>query len=216
MIHEILLLGHVSIKGHYVLLTATPSMELMDEYQKPGKSILKLFARFHHHFLPVPKIITGNFIKIHYKLITLLKRFLNNNKQVFIFVPTIDLSKQIAMFLKPFFHKGTYINSKAKNPEKIIQDFKSKRYQYLVTTAVLERGVTIKDLQVIIYRADSAIYDSASLIQISGRVGRKKDAPEGEVIFLAKSKTIHMERAVDEINTANKSLQNMLQKRKNK
>ena len=205
-----------SIKGHYVLLTATPSTELMDEYQKPGKSILKLFARFHHHFLPVPKIITGNFIKIHYKLITLLKRFLNNNKQVFIFVPTIDLSKQIAMFLKPFFHKGTYINSKAKNPEKIIQDFKSKRYQYLVTTAVLERGVTIKDLQVIIYHADSPIYDSAALIQISGRVGRKKDAPEGEVIFLAKSKTIHMERAVDEINTANKSLQNMLQKRKNK
>ena len=207
---------HRSIRGHYVLLTATPSAQLIKEYQKPGKALLKLFARFHHHFLPVPKIVIGNDIKIHYKLITILKNFLNNEKQVFIFVPTIDLSIRIAMLLKPLFHKGTYINSKVKLQEKIIEDFKNKKYLYLVTTAVLERGVTIKDLQVIIYRADNTIYDSASLIQISGRVGRKKDAPEGEVIFLAKRKTEHMERAISEINAANKSLQNMLQKRKNR
>lgn len=205
-----------SIKGNYVLLTATPTAQLIKEYQKPGKALLKLFARFHHHFLPVPKIVIGNDIKIHYKLITILKDFINKGKQVFIFVPTIDLSIKIAMLLKPFFRKGTYINSKVKSQERIIEDFKNKKYLYLVTTAVLERGVTIKDLQVIIYRADNAIYDSSSLIQISGRVGRKKDAPDGEVIFLAKKKTEHMERAVSEINAANKSLQNMLRKRKNK
>ena len=205
-----------SIKGHYVLLTATPSEQLIKEYQKPGKGLLKLFARFHHHFLPVPKIITGNDLKIHYKLIKILRDFLNKGKQVFIFVPTIDLSTKIALLLKPFFHKGTYINSKVKNPERIIDDFKKKKYLYLVTTAVLERGVTIKDLQVIIYRADNDIYDSAALIQISGRVGRKKDAPEGEVILLAKRKTAHMERAIREIESANKSLQNMLQKNRNK
>ena len=86
---------------------------------------------------------------------------------------------------------------------------------YLVTTAVLERGVTIKDVQVIIFYADHAIYDSASLIQIAGRVGRKKDAPEGEVIFLAKENTKHIERAIREIKSANKALQNMLQSDKN-
>ena len=204
-----------SIRGHYVLLTATPSEDLIKEYRKPGKALLKLFARFHHHFLPVPKIVEGNDIKIHYKLIMIMRGFLNKEKQVFVFVPTIDLSIKIAMFLKLFFHKGTYINSKVKYPEKIIEDFKNKKYKYLVTTAVLERGVTIKDLQVIIYRADNAIYDSASLIQISGRVGRKKDAPEGEVIFIAKKKAKHMERAISEIESANKSLQNMLQKNRN-
>ena len=205
-----------SIKGHYVLLTATPSSELLKKYKKPGKSLLKLFARFHHHNLPVPKVICGNDIKIHYKLIIYLKRFFENNKQVFIFVPTIDISRKLSLFLKPFFPKGTYINSKRERPEKVIEDFRNKRYQYLITTAVLERGVTIKDLQVIIYRADNAIYDSAALIQIAGRVGRKKDAPEGEVIFLAKRKTKHMEDAISEINAANKSLQNMLQKFKNR
>ena len=81
-----------------------------------------------------------------------------------------------------------------------------------MTTAVLERGVTVKDLQVIVYRSDHPIYDSHALIQIAGRVGRKKEAPEGEVIFLAKENNREMQRAVEEIISANKKLPNMLQK----
>ena len=83
---------------------------------------------------------------------------------------------------------------------------------YLVSTAVLERGVTIKDVQVIIFHAHHQIYDSATLIQIAGRVGRKKDATEGEVIFIAKENTKHMQGAVSEICASNKILQDMLQK----
>ena len=205
-----------SVRGHHVLLSATPTQELIDEYKKPGKDLLELFARFHHHNLPVPKIIEGNIIKLNYILLNKVKEFINNKKPVFIFVPTIDDSKKLGLFLKLFYSKGTYINSKREDPQKIIDDFRKKKYQYLVTTAVLERGVTIKDLQVIVYKADHSIYDSSALIQIAGRVGRKKDAPEGEVIFLAKRKTKHMERAVAEIVAANESLQNMLQNNQNK
>ena len=74
----------------------------------------------------------------------------------------------------------------------------------------MERGVTVSDLQVIVYLSDHPIYDSHSLIQIAGRVGRKKDAPEGEVIFLAKRKNKEIERAINEIKFANNQLQNML------
>ena len=205
-----------SLRGHYVLLTATPSAKLIKEHQKPGKDLLQLFARFHHHYLPVPKVVEGNQIKLNYILLRKIKEYLKNDKQVFIFVPTIDDSKKLAFFLKLFFLKGTYVNSKRENEQTIIEDFRKKKYMYLVTTAVLERGVTIKDLQVIVYHADHSIYDSAALIQIAGRVGRKKDAPEGEVIFLAKSTNEQIRRAVEEINTANKSLQNMLQNDKNR
>ena len=200
-----------SVRGHHVLLTATPTKELISEYKKPGKDLLKLFARFHHHALPVPKIIEGNIVKLNYILLSKLKEYSSKNKQVFIFVPTIDDSKKLGVFLKLFYTKGTYINSKRENQQTIIDDFRKKKYQYLVTTVVLERGVTIKDLQVIVYKADHSVYDSSALIQIAGRVGRKKDAPEGEVIFLAKRKTEHMERAVAESIAANESLQNMLQ-----
>ena len=199
-----------SVRGNYVLLTATPTDELLKEFSKPGKDLLKLFVRFHHHPLPVPKIVLGNDFNIHYKLIKQLKTFLDSDKQVFIFVPTIENSIKISYLLRLFFHKGTYVNSKRDNNEEIIEDFREKKYQYLVTTAVLERGITVKNMQVIVFHADSYIYDDHALVQIAGRVGRKKDAPEGEVIFIGKNKTKHMEKAISDIISANKALQNML------
>ena len=66
--------------------------------------------------------------------------------------------------------------------------------------------MTVKGIQVIVVDASSSIYDAASLIQISGRVGRKKDAPEGEVIFLASKKNKEMEKAIYEIERCNSFL----------
>lgn len=200
-----------SICGHYVLLSATPSKQLIEEFNRQGKEVLSLFARFHHHKLPVPQIKEGNYLKIYYILVKEVRKFLKQDKQIFIFVPTIDDSIKTAAFLNMFFHKGTYINSKSEKREELIEDFREKKMMYLITTAVLERGITVKDLQVIVFKANHPIYDDTSLIQIAGRAGRKKDAPEGEVIFIAERKTIHMERAISEINAANEKLQNMLQ-----
>ena len=200
-----------SICGHYVLLSATPSKQLIEEFSKPGKEVLSLFARFHHHKLPVPIVKEGNYLKIYYILVKEVRLFLKQKKQIFIFVPTIEDSIKTARFLNMFFHKGTHINSKSPDREDLIDEFREKKMMYLVTTAVLERGITVKDLQVIVFKADHPIYDDASLIQIAGRAGRKKDAPEGEVIFIAETKTKHMERAISEINAANEKLQNMLQ-----
>ena len=199
-----------SVRGHYVLLTATPSEQLLKEFKKPGKDLLELFIRFHHHPLPVPSVITGNKVKLNYILIKQVMKFYKENKQVFIFVPTIDESIKMAKILKIFLPKGTYVNSKRNDNEEIIEEFHLKNYMYLVTTAVLERGITVKDLQVIVFNADSDIYDDHALIQIAGRAGRKKDAPEGEVIFIARRKTKHIEKAISDIITANKALQNML------
>ena len=200
-----------SIKKNYILLTATPSQDILNYFSKPGKAVLELYSRFHGKPLPVPRVIKGNQIYLNYKLITETSRLLKHFKQIFIFVPTIQLSIRIYRFLSLFFPHGYYLNSRCENRDEIIKRFRLKKYRYLVTTAVLERGVTVKDLQVIVYRSDHPIYDSFSLIQIAGRVGRKKEAPEGEVIFLAREKNKEIERAVEEISSANKKLQNMLQ-----
>lgn len=199
-----------SLKKNYILLTATPSDELIEYFKKPGRALLELFSRFHGHPLPVPKVIKGNSIYLNYKLLKEVGRFLKSFKQVFIFTPTIDMSIIIYRFLAIFYPHGRYINSKCENRDEIIKSFRTKKYRYLVTTAVLERGVTVKDLQVIVYRADHPIYDSYSLIQIAGRVGRKKDAPEGEVIFFARENNKEIKRAVEEISAANKKVQNLL------
>ena len=93
------------------------------------------------------------------------------------------------------------------NVSAIIYDFKKRKYRYLVTTTVLERGITIKGLQVIVFHADHLLFDASTLIQISGRVGRKKDEPDGEVIFIAKNETVAIKEARDDIIDKNTYLQ---------
>lgn len=93
---------------------------------------------------------------------------------------------------------------KKENRGEIIGNFKKNRYLYLVTTSVLERGVTFKNLQVIVtYTDQEEIYSSSTLIQIAGRVGRKMDAPGGDVLFLCEKETSSIRRAIDEIRFCN-------------
>ena len=135
-----------------------------------------------------------------------LRRFLPENKPVFVFTPTIDQCEQTYNVLRFIFSSINYVHSQKEDRSEVIDTFRKGQYKILVTTAVLERGVTIKNLQVVIFNSDHPIYSSHALIQISGRVGRKKDAPTGEVIFLASKKTEDMDIAIREIESANKSL----------
>lgn len=195
-----------SIKGKYILLSATPDDDLLMKFSKEGFKTLQLFSRFHGHALPVPRVLKGNIIAIYYLLFKSAKKLLDEGKQIFIFAPTINECEQTYKFLRIFFKGGYYVHSKLLTRNKVISDFKKKKYKFLVTTAVLERGVTVKDLQVIVFKADSILYDKHALIQIAGRVGRKKDAPEGEVIFIVNRETKAIKDTISDIEEANKSL----------
>ena len=195
-----------AIKGHYILLSATPSKEQINEFHMEGKMVLKLNKRFHNHPLPVPSLSIHIGVVCYYYLIQDLRRFLAQNKPIFVFTPTIDKCEQVYEVVKLFFKETNYVHSKCADRNERIDKFRKGITKILITTAVLERGVTVKDLQVIIFGADHPLYTSAALIQISGRVGRKKDAPTGEVIFIAKRKTDEMVEAINEIRSANESL----------
>ena len=200
-----------AIKGRIVMMSATPSSDVIEFFSKENREILELNTRFHRHPLPVPQVVRKiGYLKIPY-LVKKLKEYILEGKKVFVFAPTIDRCEFVAKLLKIPVKNGTFVHSKCKNRAQIIKDFKEGKYDYLVTTAVLERGVTFKDLQVIIYDADSDIYDSQALIQISGRVGRKIDAPEGEVIFLVNKETDQIKTAIRTIQDKNKHLQDLLQ-----
>lgn len=195
-----------AIKGNIVMMSATPSDDILHYFSQENRGILQLNTRFHRHPLPVPKIVVKvGFLKIPW-LITKVKKMIMENKKVFVFAPTIDRCEFVYKVMKKVIPKGNRVHSKCKDRTTIISDFKNGKYDYLVTTAVLERGVTFKDLQVIIYDADSAIYDSQALIQIAGRVGRKIDSPTGEVIFLVNKPTNSIKKAIKIIKEKNESL----------
>jgi competence protein ComFA len=199
-----------AVKGNIVMMSATPSKDVIEFFSQPKRQILELNTRFHRHPLPVPLVVTKiGVLKLPY-LIKRMKEYIETNKKIFVFAPTISKCEFLAKIIKIFVKNGTFVHSKCKDRSQKIAHFKSGGYDYLVTTAVLERGVTFKDLQVIIYDADSEIYDSQTLIQIAGRVGRKIDAPEGEVIFLVNKTTDQIKDAINTINSKNRHLQDLL------
>ena len=199
-----------AIKGNIVMMSATPSKDVVEYFSQEGRCILELNTRFHKHPLPVPKVVKRmGYLKIFY-LISKLREYIQLGKKVFVFAPTISRCESLYKFIKIFVKNDTFVHSKCKDRSQKILTFKRGGYDYLVTTAVLERGVTFKDLQVIIYDADNELYNSQTLIQIAGRVGRKIDAPEGEVIFLVNKTTTEINDAITTIESKNRHLQNML------
>ena len=195
-----------AVKGNIVMMSATPSKDVIEFFSKEHKAILELNTRFHRHPLPVPKVVTKiGVLKIPF-LVKMMKKYINEGKKLFVFVPTISECEFLHKIVKITVKNGTFVHSKCKDRAQKIEKFKNGGYDYLITTAVLERGVTFKDLQVIVYDADNELYNSQTLIQIAGRVGRKIDAPEGEVIFLVNKTTSEINDAIRTIEGKNRHL----------
>ena len=192
-----------SLKGHCVMMSATPSEAVIKEFKTEGHAILELRTRFHKCPIPVPKTITVPSIFQLLFVIRRLRVYGKEGKPCLIFVPTVEDAELLFQKLSMFVKGGDYVSSKRRMREAIISKFKKGGYSYLVTTAVLERGVTVKGVQVVVYGADDPIYDSAALIQIAGRVGRKKGAEDGDVFFLAKEESKSMRKAIKEIQFCN-------------
>ena len=192
-----------SLKGHCVMMSATPSEAVIKEFRGEGHAILELRTRFHKCPIPVPKTITVPSIFQLLFVIRRLRVYGKEGKPCLIFVPTVEDAELLFQKLSMFVKGGDYVSSKRRMREAIISKFKKGGYRYLVTTAVLERGVTVKGVQVVVYGADDPIYDSAALIQIAGRVGRKKGAEDGDVFFLAKEESKSMRKAIKEIQFCN-------------
>lgn len=199
-----------SLRGHFILMSATLGNKKLSEFSKSGGQVVALDTRYHRHPLPEPKIVIMLGILKLFFLIRKLREFIQLGKPVFVFTPTIAKCEDVAAFINKWVRGGAHVHSQLSNRDEIIEAFRNGEYKYLVTTAVLERGVTVKNLQVIIYESDHSIYTASALIQIAGRVGRKKDAPEGEVIFLSDRTTKAMEEAICEIRNKNKSLSHLL------
>lgn len=192
-----------ALRGNFILMSATASDDLILKMKQESGEVFFLDKRYHNHLLPVPINKTFLFGKLFY-LFFLLKKYKKNHLPVLVFTPTINQCERLfkQCFLVP---NGSYVHSRVEDRNQIIDDFKKGRYSFLITTSILERGVTIRNLQVVVFNAHHSIYDADTLIQIAGRVGRKIDAFTGEVVFIADYITEEMQNAIKEINRANTS-----------
>ena len=136
-------------------------------------------------------------------LVFLLFRFQKQQVPVFIFVPTIAIGKWMLRFITIFFPTTKLAFSSSIDREKIVHQFKHKPDFFLITTAILERGITVSHLQAIIFEADHRLYTTSMLIQMAGRVGRKLISPTGKVILLANYQSQSIQGARAKIKFAN-------------
>lgn len=78
------------------------------------------------------------------------------------------------------------------------------RYQFLVTTTILERGVTFPAIDVLVIGADDRIFSTSALVQIAGRAGRASDHPTGFVGFWGSAFANNIRAAIHQIRQMNR------------
>jgi competence protein ComFA len=121
-----------------------------------------------------------------------------------LFVPTIAYGTRLEDRLNRQGFASGCISSVRTDSSVILRRFREKEWLFLVTTTILERGVTFKDIDVGVMSAERSVFDMDTLVQISGRVGRDPSHPHGEIIFFCEEKTVSMVRAVHFIKSMNK------------
>ena len=192
-----------SVRGNKVLLSATPAKEDIKEIKSEKGVILKLNKRYHGGKLPVP-IFKPNGLAKYLSCLLEIKKILKDGKQLFVFVPTIEIGQKLFFFVKFFCRSVELVYSSAVGREEKIKQFRNGDIACLITTSILERGVTVKDLQVIVFDSDHQLFSKTALIQISGRVGRKIGATEGKVILMGKTERANIYEAIETIKRTNR------------
>lgn len=177
----------ITNKGTIIHISATvPKME-----KKRYQYITSIAHRFHAFDLPA---ITFAYLPLNTMLI--LGRLFGKIKQkieiwleqkypIFIFVSNKQLGYQVNKMVQRTLSniQSCFVSSDIADRTPILTAIRNQEIDLLVTTTILERGVTFKSLQVIVLDADAQLFDAQTLIQIAGRVGRNINDPDGVIHF---------------------------------
>lgn len=191
--------------GERLYLTATPDEVLRQEVKEGKLRMVTLFERPHRHPLVVPVLrCVPSFLQY-----PLLFRFLWENhrrkQQTLVFVPTIAMSRQCAIGFRLFLSCAV-ISSKSEKRDAILDAYRQRKVEVLFATSVLERGITIPDVQVAVLHGEHPVFTTASLIQMIGRAGRNIDFPDGRGLFLCTQKSEALSACIQELRRMNDTL----------
>lgn len=195
-------------KGKLIYLTATPDDKLLKQIEKGKIQVTRLPARYHGYPLTIPEFLwIGDWRqqiqkrKLSGRLWKHLTKFLQVEGVKLIFMPDIFYAEALMEWLNQNLsqYKIACVHSKDPQRKEKVDQLRQGHLQGLISTTILERGVTFTNCQVTIIGAEDSIYTRASLVQMSGRVGRKPDYPSGHLYFAHFGKTQIMKEARKEI-----------------
>lgn len=183
-----------------VFVTATPSLKLQQAFQYESTSFIP--KRYHNHPLPVPQFealwnYEKSFFrgKIPKKLKQWTEQRLVQKEPFLIFFPTVALMEKAALLFQSINKQILAVHAEDPERKEKVLKLRNKEIPGLLTTTILERGITIRNVQVAVVGAESPIFTANALIQIAGRVGRNKDFPDGDIRFFHHGITTKMDEA---------------------
>ncbi len=195
-----------SCKGRILYLTATPEDAMLEKVAAGQLKMVELFQRPHKHPLVLPTLC---YLPNSLQLIHLFFIMRKQSKPMLIFVPTIAKANQLNRWFSLLFPCAA-LTSKSEDKDELIAKLKAGELQFLFTTTVLERGITIHGVDIAVLNADHPVFDEASLIQIIGRVGRSSDCPSGLGLFYCMRQTTAIKRCRHALEKMNETLMSNL------
>ncbi|MFT9388340.1 MAG: DEAD/DEAH box helicase family protein [Leuconostoc sp.] len=168
-----------------IYLTATPTKRLQQRVKQRTLNVSYLPLRFHQHLLPeIKTALVGNWRRrLPHQMVGELRELFARAVPLLVFVPHVaDLAPVFAAIQQIFpTAAGDFVW--AEDPQRVekVQRMRSGTLHFLVTTTILERGVTFSGVQVMILGAEEPIFSASALVQIAGRVGRDQLQPTGLV-----------------------------------
>lgn len=192
-----------SCTGQRMLLSATPDEVSLQQIEQGKMEMVSLFARPHGKPLSIPAIHICSKPMMVVRILFDLRRFVENGRQVLLFVPRIVDTRWMKWIVGAFFSCGV-ITSKSVDKDAVMDAFHQKKTEVLLCTTLLERGITVPSVQVVVYRADHPVFTRASLIQIFGRAGRSFRDPYGKCIAYCQSPSRNLLECVRQLEMMNR------------
>ena len=217
--------------GAVVLLSATPPAQLQTDAHRGRLAHVKVPVRYHGKPLPTPRLIRyGGIHQLQVakpdgvnktrswlpsrdggaRLATIVSESLERGAQIFIFVPAIHRLESALAWMRRRMDKLCSrseieaTSSQDEDRHEKVMQFRNGAIRILLTTTILERGVTIPKADVIVLDADSALFDAAALLQMAGRAGRSAQDPFGKVHYLSREHTRAQAEAIRQIRAMNR------------
>ncbi|MGB4984827.1 MAG: helicase-related protein [Erysipelotrichaceae bacterium] len=190
-----------SCQGKIVYLSATPDQFVFDHVDH----VFELNSRPFNNKLIVPREYRVGKVLGYMYLFWLVNKLIKKRQPLLVFMPTIKLANELNKVMR-LFYRCDVITSHTDNKELIIERLIDGSVDFLLTTTILERGVTIKGVNIIVFNADHQVFDMSSLIQIVGRVGRSRECLTGDACLITFRKDSEVVSCIDYLLKVNKSV----------
>ena len=202
----------VKESGLKIFLTATSTDELDKKVKQGELKRLSLPRRFHGNPLVIPKPVWLSDFDKHLqknRLVPKLRRYIEKQREtaypLLIFASEIEKGERLKEILQHAFsnEKIGFVSSVTEDRLQQVQAFRDRELTILISTTILERGVTFPCVDVFVVEANHQLFTKSSLIQIGGRVGRSMDRPTGQLIFFHDGINRSIKKAIKEVKEMN-------------